>query len=145
VTDLRFKLKKDGKTVAFLKMGTVKERIDHGVRKHDKLGDIWYHDALSEKFGSDFLWFAWRMNGVDAPVDFDCIHPFVCKDRNGADVYAGDLVSEYNKTYCVEWRDDDLGFSLRSTMSDFKIDGKPYFLRQACVSDQIELLPEVQP
>lgn len=59
MTELRFKLKKDGRTVGFL---------------YIKDGCI----------------------SVCSPA-FDSIHPFVCQDRHGKDVYEGDEIFSYGQ------------------------------------------------
>jgi len=66
-----FKLKKDGKTVGYLKLA-------NGWTQFQRIGrDDWYYPC-------DFKW--------------NTAHPFVTKDKNGKDIYKGD---ETNKGIAI--------------------------------------------
>ncbi len=69
-----FKLKEGGKVVGYLK-------IDRGLV-------CWKTTTLSAALNE-----TWHTVHNSARIDFDTAHPFVTKDKNGKDVFAGDMVS----------------------------------------------------
>ena len=80
-----FKLKKDGKTVGYLKIA------NNGKKSglvFSLSGDIWSHVTQEGML-----------------PQFDTAHPFVTKDKNGNDVFAGDEVvsSDGLRKYKVTW------------------------------------------
>jgi hypothetical protein len=83
-----FKLKKDGKTVGYLEL-LVRTPYGYPV--------LWFRDLGRLDEGRE-----WHSgNNVQA----DSIHPFVTKDKNGKDVFAGDEVisSDGLRKYKVTW------------------------------------------
>ena len=74
MTELKFKLKKAGKCVGYMK--------------------------IAPPVGGAFLWLSYREPGdekwrLEPPIElqaFDSIHPFVCLDRSRQGVYEGDYI-----------------------------------------------------
>lgn len=86
MTEAKFKLKKNGngKTVGLLKIENGAAWTTVSVRDHSGI-----------LVGFDPSWdSAWCIgsDGLQPTIDFDSIHPFVCLDRNGVEVYEGDKV-----------------------------------------------------
>lgn len=127
MTELRFKLKRDGKCVGYL---YTKRHFEQRYLELFSCGP----DGPTDKD------LAWRP-GEHPLCDEMC--PLVCQDRNGRDVYEGDRCESSGKAYRVVFRDG--GFYLKRETSDFAIQGEPHFLTEACVSKYIELIEEQPP
>ena len=78
-----FKLKKYGKTVGYLK-------IDRDLV-------CWRHTTLSTALNK-----TWHTVHNSARIDFDTAHPFVTKDKNGNDVFAGDRIKRVTAEGCFD-------------------------------------------
>ncbi len=89
MTEHRFKLKKDGKTVGYMQ---ISEEVDT-LSTSDPMA------VFIKKVNGE-----WRTYEFDSirhyKVIFNSIHPFVTKDENGKDVFAGD------KAYGKVWMED---------------------------------------
>lgn len=96
MSELKFKLKKAGKTVGYM-------RVMPG--QSTPWLCILYRETEEHK------WFI--IADGDLPL-FDSIHPFVCQDRKGKDVYEGDTVHDtsVDANGTVIWREDVLEFAL---------------------------------
>lgn len=94
MTEYLFKLKKDGKTVGYLQ---ISEEVDT-LSTTDPMA------VYIKKIGGE-----WRTYELDCgrpyKVIFDTAHPFVTKDKNGKDVFAGDKVRSKDglREYRVTW------------------------------------------
>jgi len=84
-----FKLKKDGKTVGYLKFEKVGFSIAIYLTQTDL--DIWYPLWKMHYEGSSHS-YEFIVGKKSIYIIFDSIHPFVTKDKNGMDVFADDLV-----------------------------------------------------
>lgn len=84
--ELKFKLKKDGKCVGYMRIvgGDVEVRSPAGRPEFD-----WVTQYR----------LAWCGEHVTKEIDFDSAHPFVFQDRNGKDVYEGDAVTWWEHGY----------------------------------------------
>ena len=80
-----FKLKKDGKVVGYLQFDKYRPTYNNDLEVYGK----WIDDPNEE----------WR-EGVTP--EFDEILPFVCDDKNGDEVFAGDTVKMQNPS-TLEW------------------------------------------
>ena len=92
-----FKLKKDGKTVGYLKLAD-------GWTQFQRVGrDDWYYPC-------DFKWIS--------------AHPFVTKDKNGKDVFAGDKLQSKDglRKYEVAWNERQCNWFLRGLNSAWAVD-----------------------
>ncbi len=99
-----FKLKKDGKTVGYLK-------IDRGLV-------CWRTTTLSPALNK-----TWHMVHNSVRIDFDSAHPFVIKDKNGKDVFAGDRVKRISGEPCfVEWYTEECRYVLHNNQNYYDID-----------------------
>lgn len=88
-----FKLKKDGKTVGYLRFAKYRPQSNNDLCVQSKCvicnGTEW--------------------NDGDT-LDYDSIHPFVCKDKNGKDVFANDCChSGYADGY-IRWSEAELAW-----------------------------------
>ena len=102
-----FKLKKDGKTVGYCKLLKYRDPLD-SVR-HWK---GWGYSKNGKNWGQRI-------------ITFDTAHLFVCKDKNGKDVFAGDKIKALyfwpdakkpqTITGKVDWRDETLNWVLYHT------------------------------
>lgn len=113
-----FKLKKDGKTVGYMQL-----------QKHNKpnehIGFLWRYsrDCKHRWTGQKARW----------PI-FNSAHPFVTKDKNGKDVFAGDKVKAGNWYFEVIWQ--KYGYGLKGKKSGW--------WRQFHEFEGIELIEEEQ-
>lgn len=73
MSELLFKLKKDGKTVGYLRI---------------KEGKVWWQYTEYDKLTNA----CWYNVSTGKAIDFDTAHPFVCKDKNGKNVFKDDSV-----------------------------------------------------
>ena len=91
------KLKKDGKTVGYERYVYCDQREGYVkgkslVPQHSKDGINWEHIYLWElKTRPKGYWFDAQLN-IDELIEHDEKCPFVTKDKNGKDVFAGDKV-----------------------------------------------------
>ncbi len=79
-----FKLKKDGKTVGYLKI--------------DKDLVCWRHTTLSAALNK-----TWHTVHNSVRIDFDTAHCFVTKDKNGKDMFADDSVKSGKRVLTIVW------------------------------------------
>lgn len=81
MNELLFKLKKEGKTVGYLKirggnlLGSEDGKRFTFVTEQNQSRGIYLYRDIGRPF-----------------IDYDSAHPFVCKDKNGKGVFAGDKV-----------------------------------------------------
>jgi hypothetical protein len=123
---LLFKLKKDGKTVGYMRL--YGGPLGLSLRKE---GDPdWQYDFFAP------------LRGCDA----DFIHPFVCRDRNGKDVFEGDRVNLHvgpePRECTVEWGEAILGWNLREVNASMDFHGVPHHQTIVLIPHQIELIEE---
>lgn len=109
-----FKLKKDGKTVGYCKLLKYRDPLD-SVRHwrgwgYSKNGKNWEQQIIT----------------------FDTAHPFVTKDKNGKDVFAGDKVKAGSWEFEVIWQ--KYGYGLKGI--------KHGWWRQFNEFEDIELIEE---
>ena len=98
-----FKLKKDGKTVGYLKINP-EGKWDELHPMEDKFMFRPIGEAHKGK---------WYCIGYKC-LDFDSIHPFVTKDKNGKDVFEGDRVYVFDKVACkVIWSSTHRGWAVQ--------------------------------
>ena len=91
-----FKLKKDGKTVGYLKLAKGWTQFQHLDF------DNWYYPC-------DFTW--------------DTAYPFVTKDKNGKDVFARDRIRRINGEPCfIEWFAEECRYVLHNNDNYYDID-----------------------
>lgn len=95
MNELLFKLKKDGQCVGYMKYALYSEG-----------GCILLWHRLPQDEG-------WRLPELKECRVFDSIHPFVCRDRHGKDVYADDTVKQDGRLWYVKWDANDMGWCLR--------------------------------
>jgi hypothetical protein len=89
MTELLFKLKKDGKTVGYLELvGNVPSPKTAAERPLTAIAGLRWYNAQKT-----------IMAIRDIEIQWDSAHPFVTKDKNGKDVFANDNVylSEYTE------------------------------------------------
>ena len=99
-----FKLKKDGKTVGYLK-------IDRGLV-------CWKHTTLSVTINE-----TWYTVHNSTRIDFNTTHPFVTKDKNGKDVFAGDRIRRINGEPCfIKWYAEECRYVLHNNQNYYDID-----------------------
>jgi hypothetical protein len=79
MTELRFKLKKDGKCVGYMRICL---EPNHRLRMEQEFRHPWSAEWLPR-------------NIADLLPEADSIHPFVRQDRNGQDVYEGDAIRAF--------------------------------------------------
>ena len=114
MTELKFRLKKDGKCVGYMRVapwGAAPMQV------------AWLDTADKSAQWSPVC-----------NIVFDSLHDFVCLDRNGLEVYSGDLVKEDGRHWRVKWDEADLGWCLRDLAGE-----KP---SQIPDPHTIELIPE---
>jgi len=109
MTEHLFKLKKDGKTVGYLKIVE---------------GTILFKFAPAEKWEN--AWLEWLGN----EIVFESAHPFVTKDKNGKDVFADDKITfipaavfgtKKRQTTTVYFCDRRLAYCVKSKAWDMRI------------------------
>jgi hypothetical protein len=112
----KFKLKKDGKTVGYLE-----------IFAED--GEVVFRKDLIDDMDCDI----WEQ-GI---CDFDTAHPFVTKDKNGKDIFAGDSLKSGKRIIKVVWDEEYLQW--RAGEKD-----NPYFspLCQWAITEQFELIKD---
>ncbi len=123
----RFKLKKDGKTVGYLK---------YDKYRPDCNGDL---DVYGKFIGDgDDKW----CEGVTP--EFDAMYPFVTKDKNGNDVFAGDSVKFGKRILTIVWDNCDMQWKTkqpgRTPAAEYYLPDTP--LCQWAISEQFELIIE---
>jgi len=79
---LLFKLKKDGKTAAYL-------LIEDGFLMVSENGKNYYSAYEQSPAGGLKIC---QEGNIFSLIDFDTVHPFVTKDKNGKDVFANDMI-----------------------------------------------------
>lgn len=121
-----FKLKKDGKTVGYLKirggniLGSVDGKRFTFVTEQNQSRGIYLYQDIGRPF-----------------IDYDSAHPFVTKDKNGKDVFSGDKVKSGKRILTIVWDKDCLQW--RAGEED-----NPHFapLSQWAISEQFELIED---
>ena len=101
-----FKLKKDGKTVGYLEL---RIRTSHGYPV------LWFRNLSHLDEGKE-----WHSgNNIQA----DSIHPFVTKDKNSKDVFAGDKLKSKDglRKYEVAWNERQCNWFLRGLSSSWAV------------------------
>lgn len=108
-----FKLKKDGKTVGYL-------LIEDGFLMVSENG-INYYSAYEQSPAGGLK--ICQEGNIFSLIDFDTSHPFVCKDKNGKDVFVGDRVRRINGEPCfIEWYAEECRYVLHNNQNYYDID-----------------------
>jgi len=119
MSELKFKLKKGGKCVGYMRIVTGDSEGPH-IETRTPDGD--WESPYTIDWDSET-----HKHWAYITLDFDSIHSLVCTDRNGKDVYEGDAVRDL--------RDDGI------EMMDLK-----FWFNSLCEeSRHIELLPDEVP
>lgn len=132
-----FKLKKDGKTVGYERFVYCDQREGYLkgkslVPQHSKDGVHWGYIYLWElKTSTKGYWFEAQLDN-DTYIEHDEKYPFVTKDKNGKDVFAGDRIKAGNWYFEVIWQ--KYGYGLKGEKSGF--------WRQFHEFEDIELIKE---
>jgi hypothetical protein len=119
MNELKCKLKLKGKAAGYMRVTQIGERLWVQQRRDD----------TEEWLDGDWM-------------EFDSIHPFVCLDRNGKDVYEGDHVlaqSHHTREHeaTVHWDPNCAGFLIDEYKWNWPHNLNDYL--------HIELIPEVCP
>ncbi len=129
----RFKLKKDGKTVGYMQ---ISEEVDT-LSTTDPMA------VFIKKVNGE-----WRTYEFDSirhyKVTFNSVHPFVTKDKNGKDVFAGDSVRSGKRVLTIVWDKCDMQWKTkqprRTPAAEYYLPNTP--LCQWAISEQFELIEE---
>ena len=115
-----FKLKKDGKTVGYLEL------------------------FVRTPYGYPVLWFRNKEWHSGNNVQADSVHPFVTKDKNGKDVFAGDTVRSGKRVLTIVWDKCDMQWKTkqpgRTSAAEYYLPNTP--LCQWAISEQFELIED---
>lgn len=114
-----YKLKKDGKTVGYCKLIKYRDPLD-SIRRW--VG--WGYSKDGKKWGQ-------------RQTTFDTAHPFVTKDKNGKDVFAGDSVRSGKRVLTVVWGESNLRWMAQEEDIRFQTP-----LCQWAISEQFELIKD---
>ena len=104
-----FKLKKDGKTVGYAHINGYGQLMFRFPKDSDWWCKDKFWDMMREKYGF----------GIP-PCSY---YPFVTKDKNGKDVFAGDRIRRINGEPCfVEWFAEECRYVLHNNENYYDMD-----------------------